>query len=45
LIAWEFHGHAQAAENAEDRLTRLWVKRIDEAGDKELHGRHATIVI
>lgn len=45
LIGGEVHGKVEAAENADDRLARLRVERVDEAGDEELHCRHKSIVI
>ena len=45
LVALKFHTETHAAENAEDRLPRLRVKRIDQTGDEKLHSWHESIVI
>jgi hypothetical protein len=44
LVGSEVHGDAEALENVHDRLARLWVERIDKAGDKKLHSGHVSIV-
>src|SRR5512138_2822741 len=44
LVAGKFHGQAEAAENADDGLSRLRVERIDKTGDEKLHDRHASIL-
>ena len=45
LFAGKFHGHTEAAQNADDGLPCLRVERIDETRDEELDGRHDSIVI
>lgn len=45
LVMWEINAQAKTAENAEDGFTSFRVERIDQTGDKELHGRHESIVI
>jgi hypothetical protein len=44
LVGREFHAHAKAAQNVHDRLTRLRVERIDQAGDEQLDCGHISIV-
>ena len=44
LVDRKVHAHAKAAENVHNRLTSLWVERIDQAGDEELNGSHEAIL-
>jgi hypothetical protein len=44
LVGRELHIHLKALKDIHDRLARLRVERIDQAGNEKLDGSHTAIV-